>query len=75
MFEFHAGDVKHFAAWGKTGEGMSVSTDKPAPRAAYVSGGIMLINAEEKTLPPGFERFLTDAECRAEGVPGYAGNK
>jgi len=69
---FHDGDAKHFLMWGPTGRGMSALSESGACRAAYVGANIVLISAEaldSNEMPPGFDRFLTPEECKAEGVP------
>ena len=62
--------LKHYVLWGSTAEGMSPG-ESPS-KAAYLDGGNIIIVSgsaiEENDLPPGFQRFLTDAECVAEGI-------
>lgn len=61
--------MKHFMLWGSSREGMSANGE--SAKAAYVDGQVMLISrgaVERNALPPGFQRFLTSAECEVEGV-------
>lgn len=60
--------AKHFVVWGANRDGMGMGH---ATKAAYVGDQVMLISQgsiDRNQMPPGFQRFLTPAECEAEGV-------
>lgn len=63
---------KHYMVWGTTREGMSEMGR--VGKAAFVEGGqIMLVTVgaiQRGDMPPGFQRFLTDAEFAEEGLDG-----
>lgn len=64
---------EHFMTWGANADSIA---DTMAPRACYVKDGtgarvVVLITAGaigRGEMPPGFQRFLTEAELESEGV-------